>query len=305
MDNKTKLLAEQCLYNAAARFFEEPDCVELAQMNESKQLDEKRMQIMDPDTGKSFYADVPDSILYQAKLADDAFEELGEDDFTTAAEPAVLARRKSAAAERSAINFATRTEAGQEIFNTYIKPKLDLAIKAVAKKAVDNGVIAYDPEGQYWDASGLDYSVLRTIQAKELWPVFNQAARENGLSTVKKNLALAAYKNYLGHQANLGGDNRYNTLRRLMTKDAAELKAAKAAAIEAPVEEEPVEAPVEAPVAAPKKKRSRKKVKVESAFVKDFFKACNEVLAEEYSERYDVSLDEASKMFILNDTLYE
>ena len=87
-----------------------------------------------------------------------------------------------------------------------------------------------------------------------------------------------------------------------MTKDAATAKVA-------PAEEAPVEAPVapveEAPVTpAPKKKRSRKKV-AESAFVKDFFKACNEVLAEEYSERYDVSLDEATKMFILNDTLYE
>lgn len=305
MDNKTKLLAEQYLYNAAARFFEEPDCVELAQMNESKKLDEKLVTATLPD-GRVIEVDDDD---YESLADASADEYLG--DIAPEDRPAPVARytgaasraaAKAAALAKSTSNFATRTEAGQEIFNTYIKPKLDVAIKDAAKMAIEDGLIAYDQEGQYWDASGLDFAVLRAIQNDKLWPVFNQAARENGLSTVDKNKALAAYKSYLGHQANLGGDNRYNTLKRMMTKDAATAKVA-------PAEEAPAEAPVapvaEAPVApAPKKKRSRKKV-AESAFIKDFFKACNEVLAEEYSERYDVSLDEATKMFILNDTLYE
>ena len=310
MDNKTKLLAEQYLYEAASRFFEEPDCVELAQMNESKKLDEKLVRASLPD-GRTVMIDDDDYENFSYPADTSADEYLGDDVDDVHVQPglpmrytgaASKAAAKAAALAKSTSNFATRTEAGQEIFNTYIKPKLDVAIKDAAKMAIEDGLIAYDQEGQYWDASGLDFSVLRAIQNDKLWPVFNQAARENGLSTVDKNKALAAYKSYLGHQANLGGDTRYNTLKRMMTKDAATAKVA-------PAEEAPVEAPVapveEAPVTpAPKKKRSRKKV-AESAFVKDFFKACNEVLAEEYSERYDVSLDEATKMFILNDTLYE
>ena len=65
MDNKkNKLLAENYLFAAASRFFEEPDCVELAQMNESKKLDEK---IVTAEDGTTY--DIPDEYLYQMRLA--------------------------------------------------------------------------------------------------------------------------------------------------------------------------------------------------------------------------------------------
>jgi len=64
MDKKElKLKAEQRLFEAASRYFEEPDCVEKAQLKEKT--------LVDPDTGKKYIID--DEILYNATL------EKGED----------------------------------------------------------------------------------------------------------------------------------------------------------------------------------------------------------------------------------
>lgn len=296
MDNKTKLLAEQALYNAAARFFEEPDSVELAQINESKdkdaaQLDEKMVNATLPD-GRVITVDDEDYESIADASADEYLGDVPPEDrpapvakYTGAASKAAA---KAAATARSTANFGTRSEAGQELFNTQVKPALDAMIKKVADVLVKTGRITYDEEGQYWEVA-LDFPKLRAIQAENLWPVFKDATA--GLGKIERDKALAAYKAYLGHQANLGGANDYSPLKRMLKADAV--------AAAAPAEEAPVEA---APAPAPKKKRS-KKVKVESAFVNDLFKAINEALAAEYAERYNVSLDEASSMFIVNDTL--
>jgi hypothetical protein len=273
MDNKkNKLLAENYLFTAASRFFEEPDCVELAQMNESKKLDEKRMQITDPDTGKSFFADVPDSVLYQAKLADYASEEMGEEDFTTAAEPAVLAKRTAVAKANNAAKFAPRVEAGASIFAKF-KPEIDKIIKDAAKDAFDSGALTFN--GKSWRCPGIN-KILKQLEHDIFLDVIKP--QQNVLKKDYPALR-AAYFAYIGHPSNIGGNTGLEDLEDKFLTAADDVK------------NEPEADDV----------KNEPEVTETAEFEEAFHRACNDVLAEQYATRYNVTLNEAIKMFIVDD----
>lgn len=270
MDNKTKLLAEKYLYDAASRFFEEPDCVELAQMNESKKLTEKRMQITDPDTGKSFFADVPDSILYQAKLADDAFEEMGEEDFTAAAEPAVLAKRIAAKKDADTARFNANT-AGENAYFTKLLPRINAEIAKVAEDGVKSGEVKQqdgtwfvDPQ---WAFKAQD-KIYRTVVA----PVVRQAGGAVGRALRD------SWEAFIGWRGGRGF--KLAKFKNAVTKYANDN-------IEV-VDDTDVDTAAD--------------IQDSCEFGKRLFANINETLKKMYAERYDVTLDEASKMFIVDDS---
>ena len=146
MDKKElRLKAEQRLFEAASRYFEEPDCVEKAQ---AKQLDEK--VLVDPDTGKKY--DIDDEYLYNATLAaGETKDEFGvTNDATIPADDAIAYTFKSNVA--NAARAAAREKIEQtdnETFNQLV-PKIEKFLTGYVKKAVEKGAIKSVGKG-HWE----------------------------------------------------------------------------------------------------------------------------------------------------------
>lgn len=280
MENKTKLLAEKYLYTAASRFFEEPDCVELSN---KKKLDEKRMQITDPETGKTFYADVPDSILYQAKLADDAFEEMGEEDFTAAAEPAILAKQTAAAAKASAdakakdlARFKANTSTKNDNFSKLL-PAIKGAIANAAVEGVETGKVVSTDSGVWmvnheW-AGDTQKQIFKDIVA----PVLKE------LDKIDKTASKAlrdSWEFFIGWRGGRG-------YKLAPFKNAIVDYAKNNIKVDEVDDEEETEV-----------------IGDSCGFNKRLFKCINEALAKMYAERYSVTLDEATKMYVVDDSKF-
>lgn len=281
MDNKQKLLAEQALYTAASRFFDEEPTIVEAKVEEKKKsvITERRMQIVDPETGKTFFADLPDSILYQATLADKAGSELGEEDVTDAVTPAVFAKSKTDAKAAAANNFSDRANAGQEIYNQ-LADEINTVVKEFANEQIEKGRIAYDEDLGEWVIANDDPKSIRTLLSMLEVKVYTDVIKpaKASLKKSQQDALLATFHKTFTNPAHVKDGTPAFKGAKLLLK-----KALNGMSESAQGASETFELDTE-------------------ALAEAFYKTCNTVLSEMYAERYGVELDEASKMFILKDT---
>lgn len=262
MDKKElKLKAEQRLFEAAARYFEEPDCVEKAQLKEKT--------LVDPDTGKKYTID--DEILYNATL--DKGEDRDEYGIATD-EPidsadAIDYKFKSDIAKANAAKVAKRAgivaSAESDVFNALL-PKIEAATKFIIKQKIDDGT--FKPVGTgHW---AIPTNAGKAIQNEIYYKIVHPKWKELGGA---RNPAATA-------------------LRRSWEKWTGEYDKPKYTTMQGRVYDLTPEVGGD--------------VKNESTeFNKMLYKAMNEHLTHLYSEKYNVCLTEANKMFIVDDIIAE
>lgn len=264
MDKKElKLKAEQNLFEAAARYFEEPDCVEKAQ--QAQMLKETTLY-----TKSGRPVEIPDE-LYNKIFTPNPFGTLAGDDFgepdtdalqadmgDTADEikyaNSVAADLRAAAREKAAAKVA---ETNNETFNQLV-PKIEKFLTGYVKKAVEKGAIKSVGKGHWEIPQACVKAANDNVWQYVIDPAYRAVIQNQG----KKAAAdfRRGWVKYSGFGTGLGG------LKDAMM-DALYVK--------------------------------------ESAFFKAMNKALNETLTSMYSEKYNVCLSEANKMFIVNDVIAE
>ena len=256
-----KLKAEQRLFEAASRYFEEPDCVEKAQLKEKT--------LVDPDTGKKYTID--DEILYNATL--DKGEDRDEYGIATD-EPidsadAIDYKFKSDIAKANAAKVAKRAgivaNAESDVFNALL-PKIEAATKFIIKQKIADGTFKPVGTGHWAIPSNAGKAIQNEIYYKIVHPKWKE------LGGARNPVATA--------------------LRRAWEKWTGEYDKPKYTTMQGRVYDLTPE------VGGDVKKES-------TEFNKMLYKAMNEHLTHLYSEKYNVCLTEANKMFIVDDIIAE
>lgn len=256
---KLKLKAEQCLFEAAARYFEEPDCVEKAQLKEKT--------LVDPDTGKKYIID--DEILYNATL------EKGEDrdEYGYQVEPidstaAIDYKFKSEIAKANAAKVAKRAgivaNAESDVFNALL-PKIEAATKFIIKQKISDGTFKPVGTGHWAIPSNAGNAIQNEIWFKIVKPKWNElgGARNPAATALRR-----SWEKWTGEY----DKPKYTTMQGRvydLTSEVGEV------------------------------------ANESTAFDKMLYKAMNEHLTHLYSEKYNVCLTEANKMFIIDDIIAE
>lgn len=262
MDKKElKLKAEQRLFEAAARYFEEPDCVEKAQLKEKT--------LVDPDTGKKYTID--DEILYNATL------EKGEDrdEYNVAIdEPidstaAIDYKFKSEIAKANAAKLNKRAgivaNAESDVFNALL-PKIEAATKFIIKQKIADGT--FKPVGTgHW---AIPSNAGKDIQNEIYYKIVNPKWKE--LGGARNPEATALRRSWEKWTGEYDKPKKYTTMQGRVYDLTPEVGGTKTES---------------------------------TAFGKMLYKAMNEQLTHLYSEKYNVCLTEANKMFIVDDIIAE
>lgn len=274
MENKTKLLAEKYLYEAASRFFEEPDCVELEQM---KKLDEKRVTA---DDGSTY--DIPDEYLLQTRLSgkragsDTVGKSIGivDDDVAVADatdfDDIAKTRANTANREKDLARFKSNTSSENATFNA-ILPAINGAIADAAVEGVESGDVVGTDSGVWMVNSEWASAAQKKIYWNVVAPVIKKLDAKAGRALKD------AWELFIGYRAPRG----YKF---------APFKNAVADYAKNNIKVAPVEDEAE--------------VAESCEFNKQLFKSINEALSKMYSERYSVTLDEAAKMFVVDDSKF-
>jgi hypothetical protein len=261
MDKKElKLKAEQRLFEAASRYFEEPDCVEKAQLKEKT--------LVDPDTGKKYTID--DEILYNATL--DKGED--RDEWYSNCEPidttaAIDYKFKSEIAKANAAKFAKRAgvvaNAESDVFNALL-PKIEAATKYIIKQKIDDGTFKPVGTGHWAIPSNAGKAIQNEIYYKIVHPKWKElgGARNPAATELRR-----AWERWTGEYDK---PKKYTTMQGRLYDLTAEVG---------------------------------KSANESTAFDKMLYKAMNEHLTHLYSEKYNVCLTEANKMFIIDDVIAE
>lgn len=253
---KLKLKAERRLFEAAARYFDEPDCVEKAQLKEKT--------LVDPDTGKKYIID--DEILYNATL------EKGEvrDDYDvpepidpTAAFSYKL-KSDSAKAQRNR-RAGIVANAESDVFNELL-PKIEAATKFIIKQKISDGT--FKPIGTgHW---AIPNNAGKAIQNEIYYKIVNPKWKELGGARNPAATALRrAWEKWTGEYDT---PKKYTTMQGRVYDLTSEVGGTTTES---------------------------------TAFDKMLYKAMNEQLTHLYSEKYNVCLTEANKMFIVDDIIAE
>lgn len=274
MENKTKLLAEKYLYEAASRFFEEPDSVELEQM---KKLDEKRVTA---DDGSTY--DIPDEYLLQTRLSgkragsDTVGKSIGivGDDVAVADaadfDDIAKTRANTANREKDLARFKSNTSSENATFNA-ILPAINGAIADAAVEGVESGDVVGTDSGVWMVNSEWAAAAQKKIYWDVVAPVIKKLDAKAGRALKD------AWEMFIGYRAGRG----YKF---------APFKNAVADYAKNNIKVAPVEDEAE--------------VAESCEFNKQLFKSINEALSKMYSERYSVTLDEAAKMFVVDDSKF-
>lgn len=271
MDKKElKLKAEQRLFEAASRYFEEPDCVEKAKLNEKMVQatlpDGRKITVNDEDyTWKFNDADIAGTNV-------EADEYLGEDDPNSLLpDPAATGEFTGAASRRAANAAKFDKKAGivanaeSDVFNALL-PKIEAATKFIIKQKIADGT--FKPVGTgHW---AIPTNAGKAIQNEIYYKIVHPKWKELGGA---RNPAATA-------------------LRRAWEKWTGEYDKPKYTTMQGRVYDLTPE------VGGDVKKESTK-------FNKMLYKAMNEHLTHLYSEKYNVCLTEANKMFIIDDVIVE
>ena len=267
MKNK-KLLAENYLYEAAARFFEEEDGT----------LNERSVTIIDHETGEEVEADIPDELAKTLKLASYAKMRgedslVGQDDVISAMEAPVAGKARAAARTADKERYSANVAAGSETFKNLI-PTIKSKIQAAAKAAFDQEALVQLDDGSWYISQGAANQIQDAIFKSVIAPAIRSAGETMNNSPIR-----AAWEDFIGWRAAKG--SKLLKLKNKIYADADKL-----------AEEEPAETVEESCT-----------ISSSSEFAKMLNKYVNETLAYAYSTRYGVTLTEANKMFIVKDIL--
>ena len=263
MDKKElKLKAEQRLFEAASRYFEEPDCVEKAQLKEKT--------LVDPDTGKKYTID--DEILYNATL------DKGEtrDEYGVATEEpidsadAIDYKFKSDIAKANAAKVTKRAgivaSAESDVFNALL-PKIEAATKFIIKQKIADGTFKPVGTGHWAIPTNAGKAIQNEIYYKIVHPKWKE------LGGARNPAATALRRSWEKWTGEYDKPKKYTTMQGRLYDLTPE-------------------------VGGDVKKES-------TEFNKMLYKAMNEHLTHLYSEKYNVCLTEANKMFIIDDVIVE
>ena len=249
-----KLKAEQRLFEAAARYFEEPDCVEKAQLKEKT--------LVDPDTGKKYTID--DEILYNATLekgivTDEPIDSAGAIDYKFKSD---IAKANAAKRDKRAGIVAN---AESDVFNSLL-PKIEAATKFIINQKIEDGTFKSVGTG-HW---AIPSNAGKAIQNEIYYKIVNPTWKELGGARNPEATALRrAWEKWTGEYDK---PKKYTTMQGRVYDLTSEVGEA---------------------------------ANESTAFDKMLYKAMNEQLTRLYSEKYNVCLTEANKMFIVDDIISE
>ena len=283
MDNKQKLLAEQYLYTAASRFFdEEPTIVEA---KEEKKLDEKMVTATLADGRKIIINDEDYTWRFGQS---DANEYTGEDEpNANLQEPgtpgeytgaATAAANRDLAKQKAATSFGDRASAGQAIYDA-LAEEINTVVKEFANEQIEKGRITYDEDLGEWVIGNDDPKAIKQLLSILEVKVYQEVIKP-AKATLKKSqqdALLATFHKTFTNPAHVkDGTPAFKGAKLLLKKTLNGLKEGTGATETFDVDSD--------------------------ALAEAFYKACNTVLTEMYAKRYDVEPEEASQMFILKDT---
>lgn len=283
MNNKQKLLAEQYLYTAASRFFdEEPTIVEA---KEEKKLDEKMVTATLADGRKIIVNDEDYTWNFGQS---DANPYIGDDEpnpyleepgtpgkFTGAA---TAAANRELAKQKAATSFGDRASAGQAIYDA-LAEEINTVVKEFANEQVKKGRITYDEDLGEWVIGNDDPKAIKQLLSILEVKVYQEVIKP-AKATLKKSqqdALLATFHKTFTNPAHVkDGTPAFKGAKMLLKKTLNGMKESTGATYTFDVNTE--------------------------ALAEAFYKACNTALTEMYAKRYDVEPEEASQMFILKDT---
>lgn len=252
MDKKElKLKAEQHLFEAAARYFEEPDCVEKAQLKEKT--------LVDPDTGKKYTID--DEILYNATLekgieTDEPIDPTAHFNYKFKSDSAKAQRNKRA---------GIVANAESDVFSALL-PKIEAATKFIIKQKISDGT--FKPVGTgHW---AIPSNAGKDIQNEIYYKIVNPKWKE--LGGARNPEATALRRSWERWTGEYDKPKKYTTMQGRVYDLTSEVGGTTTES---------------------------------TAFDKMLYKAMNEQLTHLYSEKYNVCLTEANKMFIVDDIIAE
>lgn len=289
MNNKQKLLAEQYLYTAASRFFdEELTIAEAKAKNRKSVISEKTLYTKD-GTPVNVPDDVYNSIFKTSSLGVAAGDEGDEDpdalqtvtsvDFDAKANAAqVAAASKELAKQKAATSFGDRASAGQAIYDA-LAEEINTVVKEFANEQVKKGRITYDEDLGEWVIGNDDPKAIKQLLSILEVKVYQEVIKP-AKATLKKSqqdALLATFHKTFTNPAHVkDGTPAFKGAKLLLKKTLNGMKESTGATETFDVNTE--------------------------ALAEAFYKACNTVLTEMYAKRYDVEPEEASQMFILKDT---
>ena len=289
MNNKQKLLAEQYLYTAASRFFdEELTIAEAKTKNRKSVISEKTLYTKD-GTPVNVPDDVYNSIFKTSSLGVAAGDEGDEDpdalqtvtsvDFDAKANAAqVAAASKELAKQKAATSFGDRASAGQAIYDA-LAEEINTVVKEFANEQVKKGRITYDEDLGEWVIGNDDPKAIKQLLSILEVKVYQEVIKP-AKATLKKSqqdALLATFHKTFTNPAHVkDGTPAFKGAKLLLKKTLNGMKESTGATETFDVNTE--------------------------ALAEAFYKACNTVLTEMYAKRYDVEPEEASQMFILKDT---
>lgn len=278
MNNKQKLLAEQYLYTAASRFFDE----------ETSVISEKTLYTKD-GTPVNVPDDVYNSIFKTSSLGVAAGDEGDTDpdalqietgvDFDAKANAAkVAAASKELAKQKAATSFGDRASAGQAIYNA-LAEEINTVVKEFANEQIKKGRITYDEDLGEWVIGNDDPKAIKQLLSILEVKVYQEVIKP-AKATLKKSqqdALLATFHKTFTNPAHVkDGTPAFKGAKLLLKKTLNGMKESTGATYTFDVNTE--------------------------ALAEAFYKACNTVLTEMYAKRYGVEQEEASQMFILKDT---
>ena len=289
MNNKQKLLAEQYLYTAASRFFdEELTIAEAKTKNRKSVISEKTLYTKD-GTPVNVPDDVYNSIFKTSSLGIAAGDEGDEDpdalqtvtsvDFDAKANAAqVAAASKELAKQKAATSFGDRASAGQAIYDA-LAEEINTVVKEFANEQVKKGRITYDEDLGEWVIGNDDPKAIKQLLSILEVKVYQEVIKP-AKATLKKSqqdALLATFHKTFTNPAHVkDGTPAFKGAKLLLKKTLNGMKESTGATYTFDVNTE--------------------------ALAEAFYKACNTALTEMYAKRYDVEPEEASQMFILKDT---
>lgn len=289
MNNKQKLLAEQYLYTAASRFFdEELTIAEAKTKNRKSVISEKTLYTKD-GTPVNVPDDVYNSIFKTSSLGIAAGDEGDEDpdalqtvtsvDFDAKANAAqVAAASKELAKQKASTSFGDRASAGQAIYDA-LAEEINTVVKEFANEQVKKGRITYDEDLGEWVIGNDDPKAIKQLLSILEVKVYQEVIKP-AKATLKKSqqdALLATFHKTFTNPAHVkDGTPAFKGAKMLLKKTLNGMKESTGATYTFDVNTE--------------------------ALAEAFYKACNTALTEMYAKRYDVEPEEASQMFILKDT---
>ena len=279
MKTKTKMLAEKYLYKTASRFFDESDNVE--------QLSEKTVQATLPD-GRTIdvededyesLEDVAPRTGADQYLGDvDTDDDISDDEFRMGKNVRVAkytgAAKNKAAAER----MKNKTAIGQEEYDR-LAPAINKGVEIYVNRLLDSdeNPIKYRRQTGEWEVPNLNSPIGKKIYSGLiqfiLGNVINKYIENKGYTRLGKtaNAIKSAFYIDFGwpdwvDKAGMDKSQNYRGAQSYVAK-----------------------------VLKGDKKDTNESVR------KRLISACNKALTERYAKRYNVSMKEANKMFIIND----